>query len=444
MCHCAHRVSLLLDDLGDLPRLILSLPIPGIGQSDPAEEPLTKAANEPQIAELHLPLARSASTGPVRWARHSAEFLQVDGEPQTGPTRWARHSGVLQVDGEPGQPDQFTGLVIRRSSSKLMESLNRTSSLGSSFSKSSKLMESLNRTSSLGSSFGGSSKLMESLNRTNSLGSFATLSRLTQDFSQASSLMPALRHSATLALIARDHSMAAFSRLARLSDAVHSAQPYARRINELLIGELGAGAAPELPESPLIRDAAALDAGLAHDLIAFPAAAYSEVVFAAGFKFRLPSVPVPQVLEAVDPGATFDPMHGTVLVQIEQRLRRLIEDRLGGLAGPRWIKQRVSEAVRTRWRDRQEEELEAGRPVYPLVQYSDFMDLADVIGQANNWREAFEPIFRSRDDFLVSLRRLHPVRKAIAHGRPLGRADVLTLVSEVTRICRALGLELLA
>lgn len=71
------------------------------------------------------------------------------------------------------------------------------------------------------------------------------------------------------------------------------------------------------------------------------------------------------------------------------------------------------------------------------------MDLADVIGQTNNWKQAFEPTFGNKDDLQVSLRRLHPVRLAIGHSRPLGRSDVLTLVSEATRVLRALGVNLL-
>ena len=65
------------------------------------------------------------------------------------------------------------------------------------------------------------------------------------------------------------------------------------------------------------------------------------------------------------------------------------------------------------------------------------MDLETVVGRKDNW-PLFEPVLRNREDFCVSLRRLHPVRKAIAHSRPLCRADVLTLVSEATRIFGAL------
>jgi len=250
-------------------------------------------------------------------------------------------------------------------------------------------------------------------------------------------------HTASMLPDSIGQSLVGFVRLSRLSDATHTVGPYAKPVSELVTSELGVGVTVEVDGTPLERDAAAVAAGLSPDLIAFPPAGYSGVVFAAGFEFRLLGAPVPRPIEAADPSAAFHPLHGTMVVEVEQRLRQLVEDRLGALDGTAWVRRRVSETVRKRWTDRQAEERDAGRTVYAPIQYADFMDLADVIGQRNNWREAFEPVFRHRDDFLLSLRRLHPIRKAIAHGRPLGRADVLTLVSEATRILGALGLKVL-
>jgi hypothetical protein len=238
-------------------------------------------------------------------------------------------------------------------------------------------------------------------------------------------------------------SMLGFARLSRLSDAVHTAEPYAEPVGELVADELGVGAETDQSDEPIARDMAAIEAGLRPELIAFPSEAYASVLTAVGFELHFKGLPVPQASEAPDPGAAFDPMHSLVLTQIEQRLRQFVETRLQALNGAKWIKQRVAESVRKRWMDRQAEERAAGRPVYSSIQYADFMDLADVIGQRNNWHDVFGATFGNRDDFTLSLRRLHPVRKAVAHGRPLGRADVLTLLSEATRIFRALGIQVL-
>ena len=84
-----------------------------------------------------------------------------------------------------------------------------------------------------------------------------------------------------------------------------------------------------------------------------------------------------------------------------------------------------------------------GRPVYAAIQYADFMDLADVIARRDNWREVFRQVFPDSADITTAFRRLHPIRKAIAHGRPLSRVDTLTLISETVRIFHALRLTVL-
>ena len=162
----------------------------------------------------------------------------------------------------------------------------------------------------------------------------------------------------------------------------------------------------------------------------------AEVVLAAGFKFRFTPAPVPQAVESPDPGAVFDPMHGAALTTVEQRLRHIVEERLSGLVGPNWFKRRVSEAVRNRCLDRQEQERQAcpRRPVFDPIQYADFMDLADIIGRSDNWREGFKSIFQNREDFLVSLSGSTRFGRLLLIAVPLARSDVLILVNETARI----------
>ena len=239
-----------------------------------------------------------------------------------------------------------------------------------------------------------------------------------------------------------DQSMMGFARLSRLSDAVHTAAPYSRPVRELVSSELGVGVEADLCEDTSTRrDESAVKAGVNPELIAFPESAYREVVFAAGFKFRDPAIPIPQAVESADPSSAFDPMSWAVLTELEQRLRRIVEERLRSLDGPNWIKHRVPEGVRKRWLERQEEDRDAGGEVFTPIQYADFTDLDEVMRRKDNWHEAFEPVFRNKENFLVSLRRLCPIRNAIAHSRPLSNSKVLYLVSEATRILSALGGE---
>ena len=240
-----------------------------------------------------------------------------------------------------------------------------------------------------------------------------------------------------------DESDARFSRLSHLSHVVHSEEPFSPTVGKLLENEFGDIGTPDLSDNADERDEAAMRAGLKPELIAFPRTAYPRILFSAGFRLSIASVPVPQAVEEADTAAAFDPHHWQMLNELEQRLRQIVEQRLKNLFGSNWARQRVPQTVRERWLVRQQEDRADGRSVYADIQYADFMDLADVITRRDNWREAFQAIFVDPNDIAVSLRRLHPVRKALAHSRPLGRADVLTLVSEATRIFRALGMRVL-
>lgn len=240
-----------------------------------------------------------------------------------------------------------------------------------------------------------------------------------------------------------DKPMVGFARLSRLSDAAHTAEPYSPSVVELVSDELGSAIEILSGESANGRDSAAVRAGLKPELIAFPPDAYGKVVIAAGFEFHFTEIQAPQAVESGDRDAEFHWIHWRIFTELEQSIRYIVEKTLMKLDGTNWIRRRVPEPIRKRWKERQEEDRSFERPVYAPIQYADFMDLADIVGKSDNWDEAFKPIFRNREDFIASLRRLHPVRKAIAHSRPLGRADVLTLVTESTRIFSFLGIRVL-
>ena len=238
-------------------------------------------------------------------------------------------------------------------------------------------------------------------------------------------------------------SLSGFARISRLSDAVHTPEPYSAPVVELVGEELGDGYETEPEDTENERDEAAVRAGFNPELIAFPPDAYGEVVAAAGFSFRFSQISPPKAEGSVDHGANFNPTPRQVFTTLEQHLRHAMEKTLTENCGPKWMKQRVPKCMRQRWEERQEQDRASGRPVYSAIQYADFMDLRDIICRRDNWRDGFRSIFGNLDDLSVSFVRLHPVRKAIGHSRPLGRADVLTLFSEATRIFSALGIQVL-
>ena len=239
------------------------------------------------------------------------------------------------------------------------------------------------------------------------------------------------------------NSLMGFARMSRLSDAVHTPEPYAAPVVELVGEELGSGYQIGAEDTASKRDEAAVRAGLNPDLIAFPPDAYDGVVEAAGFSFCITPISPPQIEGSVDHGADFNPTPRQLFTALEQHLRHVVEKTLTKEVGRKWIKQRIPKDMRWRWEERREQDRAPGRPVYSAIQYADFMDLRDVICREDNWRDGFQPIFRNRNDLSMSFYRLHPVRRAIGHNRPLGRADVLTLFAEATRIFSALGIQIL-
>ena len=152
-------------------------------------------------------------------------------------------------------------------------------------------------------------------------------------------------------------------------------------------------------------------------------------------------IPVPEAVESSDPDVCFSSSFWDVLTLIERYLRSTIEKHLTELSGSNWIKTRVPGHLLKRWKERQESDRDAGRTVYSPVQYADFMDLATIIIQRDNWKEVFKLIFKSKEEIQISLQRLHPIRNSICHSRPLNKSDILTLANEANQILSALGLR---
>ena len=235
-------------------------------------------------------------------------------------------------------------------------------------------------------------------------------------------------------------SVTGFARISRLRALPQELEPYAPSASEIYQDELGDPVPFDADDSPEERESAALDAGLNPELVAFPSSAYPSVLFAAGFEFRLEPLE-PPATESGDRTGRFDAGHGELLYHVENRLRATVESKLRGIAGSAWIRTRVPGELRDEWKRRRQKDRDQHRDAYPLIHYADLMHLEAVICRNDNWIEAFAVVFRNKPDFQVSIRRLGPVRNAIAHNRPLPRTDRLTLVSEAHRLFSALDLE---
>ena len=144
-------------------------------------------------------------------------------------------------------------------------------------------------------------------------------------------------------------------------------------------------------------------------------------------------------LQASYPDDSIDLMAKHVLTVIERFLRVFVTERLQSLYGPRWFELRVPNCLLKRWRSLEARgQRETGRR-YPIIQYSSFMDLLEIITEPDNWKSVFQPTFREIEDIRVSFHRLLPIRNHIAHNRSLSQRDQITLVAEANRILGQLG-----
>ena len=227
-------------------------------------------------------------------------------------------------------------------------------------------------------------------------------------------------------------------RLAGMRDIVTEADPYTMPASGLYRHELGEPLPFDPEVAPEEREAAAMDSGMNPEVVAFPPVAYPRVLVVAGFKFGLPALDAP-ASDGGDTTGIFHPHHRELLDQVEHRLRKLVAKELRRVAGSRWIRRRVSENTRDKWDRRKQEDQDRRGDSYALIHYADLMDMSDIICRRDNWNDVFSAIFKDRADFQVGMRRLNPIRHAIAHGRPLVRTDQLALCAEAARLLRALG-----
>ena len=135
-------------------------------------------------------------------------------------------------------------------------------------------------------------------------------------------------------------------------------------------------------------------------------------------------------IRASYPDDSIDLMASHLLAVIERSLRVFVVKRMKFLYGPKWFERRVPSHLLKRWKSR--EEKDGSR--YPIIQYSNLMDLLKVITYPDNWTSVFQSTFGEVEDISVSFRRLSPIRNHIAHNRNLSKEDQFTLIAETYRI----------
>ena len=133
-----------------------------------------------------------------------------------------------------------------------------------------------------------------------------------------------------------------------------------------------------------------------------------------------------------------------LLFQFEVGLREYLIETLEGADGPLWWKGRLPPDVKEHFLDGRKYELGISWsrliPHHPIY-YINFTDLKKIVERRDTWREAFQPLFRSKELLMGHLTRLEPIRNSVAHNRRTGPGD-LDIVRGALQVLRsALGTE---
>ena len=130
------------------------------------------------------------------------------------------------------------------------------------------------------------------------------------------------------------------------------------------------------------------------------------------------------------------------LMRFETQVRRFIDERMTAAIGPKWVKQRVPEAIRKNWAEKRDKAVAAGEEELPLIAYAEFTHYLEIIINSANWRDVFSVIFNRITLVQESFLRLYPIRNCTMHARPITQDDELYLLVEVKRLLTAMGLSL--
>ena len=236
-------------------------------------------------------------------------------------------------------------------------------------------------------------------------------------------------------------SVSGFAKLSCLSNLAHSDSPFEGEPasyyrDQFYVSEKSLEGRPEE------KDELAVKFGLNPELIAFYPPEYNQVLLKAGFSISFEGVTVPKSEGAESGGEVYSPLHDAILKQVEILLRQLIEKKLYAISGIHWIEKHVPKNIVKKWSKIRKNAQKLSGKCFSLILYADFMDLTLIICDERNWDNVFGTIFNSKDDFYASMTRLHPIRNAMAHSRPLARSEVLVLVAESSRMLTVLRREL--
>lgn len=234
-----------------------------------------------------------------------------------------------------------------------------------------------------------------------------------------------------------------FAVVSRIGQTLRAAPAFDEAAREELDDDIGDAIEVDDDAGPDERDAAHVAAGMEASLFAITPAGFGEVLLQTGIVLKSEYLPIPKTTDGANPGLMFNPGHNLLITTVEQNLREFIDGKMIAEFGENWPKQRVHGDVVKEWRGRREVAVAKGEAPFRLIQYSNFMELGDIVIRRGHWEPLFAPVFKNPIHFQTAMQRLHPIRVPLAHSRPIGRGQELTLISEAEHVLGALGINIL-
>jgi hypothetical protein len=224
-------------------------------------------------------------------------------------------------------------------------------------------------------------------------------------------------------------SIQAFATARAMTGVVLRAEPAAPRVTQLVRAELGDYRDPDTvavgESDPMIVSGLRLARGFDHRFGSLSVAVVGQIFQPFGLVVNGGPEADPDLL---------DDLITQMARQLERKLRAFLKARLEAASGSRWIRQRVPQPIREAWEARHQADIDAARSPGELFDYADFSDYRVIIERGDNWRDVFQPVFRSKTAIVETLSRLATVRNPVAHVRPMTVEDLLILRVEGRRL----------
>ena len=126
------------------------------------------------------------------------------------------------------------------------------------------------------------------------------------------------------------------------------------------------------------------------------------------------------------------------LQRLERGLRKFIDQAMTAQYGADWPKKRLPPKLLEAWEFKKSRAESDGVVLTMFIDVADFSDYVDIICKKDHWREVFQVRFKRTESVRESFQRLHPIRVATMHSRPVTKADELYTLAETMRLLSAI------